>query len=131
MKRRHQRGALTTGGHVPAAKVGDGGDAGAFGNDVGVADLEGGRSSAVRMVIDGLTVAADGADVGRADVGLSQQGERGVGEYPAELHILFSGLRERGGLILSGGEVSGSVVSGVGITVFGEQCCAVTREWKM
>src|SRR3569623_1117384 len=122
MKRRHQRGALTTGGHVPAAKVGDGGDAGAFGNDVGVADLEGGRSSAVRMVIDGLTVAADGADVGRADVGLSQQGERGVGEYPAELHIQLTGMRDRGGVIVSGGQDAGTQLSGEGNTVYGDQC---------
>jgi len=44
----------------------NGGDAGAFGNDVGVANLEGGRSGAVQMVIDGLTVAADGANVMRS-----------------------------------------------------------------
>ncbi len=67
VKGRNQRRALSAGGDVAAAEIGHRGDAGALGDDAGVAELQGIRDRALRVVADGLAVAADGADVLRAD----------------------------------------------------------------
>ena len=40
MKRRHQRRTFASGGHIAAAEIGHHIDAGALGDDVGIADLQ-------------------------------------------------------------------------------------------
>ncbi|MDT4883908.1 hypothetical protein FQZ97_1200020 [compost metagenome] len=57
---RHQRCALPPGGDIATAKVAHYADAGQFGKQGGVANLDGEASG--RFVADGLTVAADCAD---------------------------------------------------------------------
>ncbi|MCY1420626.1 hypothetical protein D9M71_362530 [compost metagenome] len=59
---RHQRCALSAGGHVAAAEIGDDVDAGEFGQQRGVADLDG--EAAPGLMANRLPVAADGADIG-------------------------------------------------------------------
>jgi hypothetical protein len=55
---------VTAAGYVSASKVRDGGDAGKFGDDIGVTYLqsEGRLRGAWRSVADGLSMAANGVD---------------------------------------------------------------------
>src|SRR5690606_17388440 len=87
MERRHQRSALPAGGHVAAAEVAYGGDAGAFGDDAAIPDLQGERRGAVRTVAQGLAVGADRGDLPGADAGSAEEGQRGGGEGLADLHV--------------------------------------------
>ncbi len=85
VQRRQQRRAVAAGGDVAAAEIGDGGDPGAFGDEVAVAELQGERESpvvrgAVRAVAHGLAVRTERADSRSRDVRFAQQGERRVGE---------------------------------------------------
>ena len=57
----HQRRTLAAGGDVAAAEVGDHRDAGEFGKQRGIADLQG--VAVLRAVSHGLAVAADRADL--------------------------------------------------------------------
>ena len=54
---------MTSCGHIPASKIGHGGDAGELGNFIGVANLQGERVLALGLVPDGLPVTTDSADV--------------------------------------------------------------------
>ncbi len=62
MKSRNQRCALAFGCNIPASEIGHGGNAGKFGNYIGIADLQGKRKSDVRRMVNGLAMAADGID---------------------------------------------------------------------
>ena len=75
MEGRHQRRALAAGGDVAAAEVGDGGDAGAFGDDVAVAELQRERAAVapLRAVAHGLAVRADRAHLAGVDAGFVEQ----------------------------------------------------------
>ena len=87
---RDERRALSAGGDVGGAEVGDDGEARARGDDGGVADLEGG---AARDVPDGLAVRAD-------QVGAPAQPN---GRFPERLSEDGAGFAEFG----SGGVVGG------------------------
>ena len=92
---RHQRRALAAGGHIAAAEVAHGGDAGALGDHRAVADLQGEGRLPVRTVADGLAVRADRRHLRRGDPGLLQQRPRGGGEGPAHLHVQSAQLVQR------------------------------------
>jgi hypothetical protein len=68
---RYQGGALTAGGNVATTEVGDHADSGQFGEQSGVADLDG--ETACRLMAHGLAVAADGANLLRSQVLLLQK----------------------------------------------------------
>ena len=81
---RHQRRALAAGGDVAPAEVGDGGDAGGFGNDAGVAQLLGEGCGAAGVVAQGLAVRTDGGHFSGGHAGIGQGPGRGLGEGLAE-----------------------------------------------
>ncbi len=89
VKCRRQRRALATGGHIPAAKIGDGGDAGAAGDQVGVANLQSERMTdcARRLVPNGLPVAADRGHLLSAGAGLLQKLQGGLGKGQSQLVV--------------------------------------------
>ena len=79
LKQRRQRRALAACGEVAAAEIGDGVDAGAFGDERRVLQLDGVGRGAVRAVAHGLAVGANGGDVVRGEAGLCEEGGDGVG----------------------------------------------------
>jgi hypothetical protein len=95
MEGRHQRCALAAGGDVAAAEIGDRGDAGALGDHVAVADLQGERRRAMRAVANGLAVRTDRRDLRWRHAGPFQQRQRGVGEGPRDLHVEMAKLVQR------------------------------------
>ena len=60
MKCRYQGGTLTSGGDVPSTEVGHCGDAGALGNAIRIADLEGVGIFGLWAMAESLAVAANG-----------------------------------------------------------------------
>ncbi len=91
--------ALAAESNIGGAKVGDGEDASAGGDDGGFGDLEGGgefgdgdfavggKSFALPLVEDGLTVGADGGDLIWFRAGFFKEGEGGTGEEFAEEEV--------------------------------------------
>ena len=90
MKRRHERRALTAGGHVARAKIRHGGDAGALGDHGRVADLQRERMCRARPVPQRLAVAADGADVLFIKTRLLDYGIGRFGKETSEGHVQFA-----------------------------------------
>ncbi len=87
----HQRRALAAGGDVATAKVANDADAGEFGEQRGIVELDG--VALPGLVTDGLSVAADDADgIGRETVP-GQESVNGGGIDAREL------LAEQGGLM--------------------------------
>jgi hypothetical protein len=62
MKSRYQWRALAARSDITTAKIGDSCDAGVFGNDVGIADLQREWVPCIGSMANGLTMAADGAN---------------------------------------------------------------------
>ena len=87
MKGRHQGGALATGRHVATPEVGHGGDAGALGDEIGIADLQAVAMGRAGLMAHRLAVTADGANGGRRHAGLVEQGQDSVGKTVAEFHV--------------------------------------------
>ena len=87
VKGRHQGRALAAGGEVARAEIGHGRDAGALGDDRRVAHLERERLFGLRVMAQGLAVAADGADGGFVRAGLLQHRACGAGEKLAESRV--------------------------------------------
>ena len=81
----HQRCPLTAEGHVHGAKIGDNVDAGQGGQQGGVADLQG--KAELGAVADGLTVAADGANIGGREARLGQQRVGGGSKFLCHLLV--------------------------------------------
>ena len=73
VKGRYQGRSLAASGDVPAAEIGDGGNAGDFGYPVGVADLKRVGMMGVGVVVQSLPVTADGDDIFGGDAGLFEQ----------------------------------------------------------
>ena len=71
MKGRYQRGALATGGHVSAAKIGNHINAGQFSQQGGIIYLA--RVAAGRKVTNGLAVRSNGAHIGSGNAACLQQ----------------------------------------------------------
>ncbi len=119
-----ERRALTSGGHVCGAEVGDDGEAGGGGDERGLAELPGAGEAAARvrgggaLVVDGLAVAADesGFDFGVGDGGLDSFSV-GEAEPPVEAGefggggggVGLSGHRGEDGLAEGAREGEGSV----------------------
>src|SRR6266566_1406759 len=103
VERRYQWRALTAGGDVAGAKVGDGSDPGVLRDHRGIADLQGERVLAARAVSHGLPVAADGANVPRWQRGFPEHLKRRAREQRAQFHVecaeciepVVSGAHER------------------------------------
>ena len=87
MECRHERRALATSRKVACTEIGHSRYAGFFGDYRRIADLPGQGRWSVRTVTNGLAVATDGADTGRADTGLGKQRMDCLGEQAAQLHI--------------------------------------------
>lgn len=92
--------ALAAYGDVGGAKIGDGGDAGASGDDGRFPDLESGsggkaeEGNGTALVEDGLAVAADQGDARWREFKLAEGGQSGFGEDVTEAEIK---LRDLGG----------------------------------
>src|SRR5690606_23272853 len=85
MKRRNQWCTLSIGGYIAAAKIRNHTDAGALGEQRGVANLD--REAASWLMANGLAMAANGADSGCLQAfALQQVGDRLGGQFcPAVL----------------------------------------------
>ncbi len=84
MERRRQWRALTTERNVCAAKIGDGRDAGAIGDDLRIPDLQREWLVEFRFVADRLSVAAYGRDRCSARSGRVEQRGRRIAEALAD-----------------------------------------------
>ena len=84
---RHQRRTVPAGGHVAAAEVGHRGDAGQFGDAVGITDLPGEGGAGGGTMADGLPVRADRPHLRTRDAGPFQQAIGGGGEGDADLGV--------------------------------------------
>ena len=74
MKGWNQWRTLAADTNITAAKVGNSGDAGTLGNDIGVAYLQGKATGGFRSMVNGLAVTAYGFDLCGRNSGLFQQG---------------------------------------------------------
>ncbi len=83
----HQRCSLATGGHVAPPEIGHHVDAGAFGDAVGIADLQRERQCRQWSVQQGLPMTADGAHLWGCDAGALQQPHGRLGKDFAHLGI--------------------------------------------
>ena len=95
---RYQRCAVAAGGDIAAAEVGHGGDPGALGDHVAVADLQGERRVAVRAVAQGLPVRTDRRDLRGRHAGFVEQGQRRIGKRAGDLHVEPPQFVQRGQL---------------------------------
>ena len=84
MKRRNERRPLAAERHVEAAEIGDGRDAGRRGQAIRVAELEREALGPLGLVVDGLAVVADRANLAGLELGFAEQVEHAVGEERAE-----------------------------------------------
>ena len=83
MERGDQRCALPSSGNITTAKIADYGNAGQFGKQCGIADLQG--VAVLGAVADGLAVAADGPDCHVRQVRRVQQCVNRYGVEPRQL----------------------------------------------
>ena len=77
-------GSLTAGGHIPTSEIGDRGDAGAFGDDVGVGDLYCKGCFYIGPMANGLSMGTDCPDLLGMVIRLSDEIDGRVGEQMAE-----------------------------------------------
>ena len=91
----HQRRALAARGHVPGAEVAHHGDAGALGDDGGLAELQrGGRGGEARAGGPPSAVRADDVHVPGAQARLGDDRQGGLGEALAQHEVeLAQGAR--------------------------------------
>ena len=91
----HERRALSAGGEIAAAEIGDGVDARAFGDDVAIADLPGERMCRRRSVPDRLSVRTDRAHIVGRDLRRFKQLQRRARERFGDLHVERTEFVER------------------------------------
>ena len=103
---RNEWSALAAECHVGGTKVGDGSDAGARGDDAGLADLKSGDGGAAEvigwlpLVEDGLTVIADEIDASRRNTELFTRGENSVGIDVSEAEVQLAQFASGNGSLL-------------------------------
>src|SRR5690242_11942675 len=128
-----ERGALAACGYIGGTKIGDGGDAGACGDDGGLGDLHGGGSSRAEkgrgraLMIDRLAMRTDERNAARPDAEFFAGAKDGVSEKFAETEIELADFARGGGCAV--GEAENGFANGGRVGECGEIQKLRVRKW--